>query len=100
MIATEMIAKGSPTEVTVPFKTILRRVLMNNAEAFILAHNHPSENAWPSIADIEFTVYLRSRSKMLDLKMIDHIILSEKEFYSFTEERTHKFRSKARNAQQ
>jgi DNA repair protein RadC len=51
-----------------------------------LCHNHPSGNLSPSKADIQLTEKIKSGGEVLDIKVLDHIIVSDKGYYSFADE--------------
>lgn len=54
--------------------------------AVILCHNHPSGNTQPSIADKQVTEQVKNGLKLFNVKVLDHIILTEDSFLSFSEE--------------
>jgi DNA repair protein RadC len=57
------------------------------ATGIVLCHNHPSGNLQPSSADIEITKKIESACKFLDIKLLDHIIISPSGgYYSFIDE--------------
>jgi len=66
-------------------KTIFKEALLANACFIILSHNHPSGNIEPSVTDISLTNKLERAGEVLDLKVIDHLIISEKKYYSFAD---------------
>ena len=90
-LGTEMLSKGTLTETTIDCRTVIRQVLLKNAAAIILLHNHPSGDPTPSASDIRFTDRLRKACSLMDIKFLDHIITSENAFYSFAEETTTKY---------
>jgi len=51
-----------------------------------LAHNHPSGNTKPSDADIRLTKNLAQSGKLLEISVLDHVIITADEFYSFADE--------------
>ena len=55
-----------------------------------MLHNHPSGDPMPSTSDIFLTNKLRQACSPIDIKLIDHIIVGEEVFYSFSDERTQK----------
>jgi DNA repair protein RadC len=65
---------------------IFKTALDARATAFIAVHNHPSGSLSPSQADIELTRRLRKAGEVLDLPLLDHLIVSERGYYSFTDE--------------
>ena len=67
-------------------KIILRHVIENLANGFIISHNHPSGNLKPSDADIRLTRRLKELADLLEVTLIDHIIFSDNGYYSFGDE--------------
>lgn len=57
-------------------KDIMKSAILSNAAGFIAIHNHPSGSCDPSSCDIETTKRLVECGKLLDIKMIDHIIIA------------------------
>ena len=66
-------------------KQILAVALKANAASIILSHNHPSSNTSPSQADIQLTAKITQGASYLDLKVLDHIILTKHGYYSFAD---------------
>lgn len=81
----EEIASGSEDALSMGEMPILRRVLEEKGEQFVLIHNHPSGIALPSRGDISFTLSLAGKASSLGLTLIDHLIIGENEYYSFLE---------------
>ncbi|MFN0036294.1 MAG: RadC family protein, partial [Saprospiraceae bacterium] len=75
-------AAGTIADVKIAFKTALDA----RAAAIIAVHNHPSGNLKPSDADLELTQKLREAGKLLDMPLLDHLIVSERGYYSFADE--------------
>lgn len=74
------------TKFTIADIKIVFAIALNTASAsFIIAHNHPSGNLKPSQADIELTNRLREATRLMDIKLLDHLIISPfgNEFFSF-----------------
>jgi DNA repair protein RadC len=69
-------------------KIIFQTALKANACALILGHNHPSGNIAPSDADIKLTRKLKNAGEFLDLPVLDHLIISSENYYSFADEGT------------
>lgn len=67
-------------------REIIHAALQKFAAAIICVHNHPSANIAPSVEDKKFTQELVSAGKLMDIKMLDHIIIGDDSFYSFAEE--------------
>jgi DNA repair protein RadC len=66
-------------------REVAKQALHHNAAAVILAHNHPSGNSEPSIADKQITEKLKSALALLDIRVLDHFIIGDGEPYSFAE---------------
>ena len=90
VIGKEMVSKGTLDQTAVDCRTILRQALLHNAATIIILHNHPSGASAPSNHDIFFTSKLREACVLMDIKLADHIIVGEEEFYSFYDEKTYK----------
>ena len=80
------ISKGGVAGAYVDCKLIFSAALKCNASSIILGHNHPSGNLKPSPQDLRLTRKIEEGSKVLDLKILDHIIVSKEGFYSFKDE--------------
>ena len=77
---------GSVSSCTVDPKQIFCAAIKAHACSIILCHNHPSGNLVPSEADRGITRKLKEAGEFLDLKVLDHIILSTEGYYSFADE--------------
>ncbi len=77
---------GGIAGVVVESRHILGIALKANASGIILSHNHPSGSTIPSDADREITRKIRDACKLLDLSLLDHIILTKENYYSFADE--------------
>jgi len=82
----EIISKGGITGTVADPRIILKKALDHNATAIVLCHNHPSGNLKPSKADEELTQKIKEAAKYFDIRIIDHIIVSEEGYYSFADE--------------
>lgn len=67
-------------------RLILAAALKSLAVSLILAHNHPSGNLKPSRADEELTRKINEAAKFHDIRVLDHIILTSEQYYSFADE--------------
>jgi DNA repair protein RadC len=67
-------------------KLIFVAALKAGATGMILSHNHPSGNLSPSQADIDLTRKLNEGSRLLEIQLLDHIILTCESYYSFADE--------------
>lgn len=82
----EIISKGGITGTVADPRIILKKALEEDATSIVLCHNHPSGNLHPSKADEELTKKIKEAAGYFDIKIIDHIIVSEEGFYSFSDE--------------
>ena len=80
------LSSGGSSGTVVDLKLVLKTALDARASAFIAIHNHPSGSLEPSRADIDLTEKLRQGGQTLDLPMLDHLIVSERGYYSFADE--------------
>lgn len=67
-------------------KLVFAIALKANASAIILAHNHPSGNLYPSPQDRQITKQMKEAGKILDVQVLDHVILTNEGYYSFSED--------------
>ena len=81
-----LISEGGITETCVDVRVILQAALLTNSVAIILAHNHPSGNLKPSRQDMEITKQVKEAARLMRITVLDHIILSDTEYYSFADE--------------
>ncbi len=80
------LSKGGVSGTIVDAKLVFSVALKCNASSIILAHNHPSGNLKPSEMDRQLTAKLKKAGKYLDLNVLDHIVISKGEYYSFADE--------------
>lgn len=81
-----LLSKGGITGTLVDVRLALKKAIEVGATSIILAHNHPSGNLNPSAADKQLTQKLKIAGESLDIKVLDHIIVTEKSYYSFADE--------------
>ena len=82
----EIISRGGITGTVADPRMILKKALENDAVSLVLSHNHPSGSLKPSRADEELTLKIKEAAKYFDIKILDHIIVSEEGYYSFADE--------------
>jgi len=82
----EVISKGGITGTVADPRIILRLALGFGAVSIILCHNHPSGNLNPSNADKAITKKIGDAASLMDIKLLDHIIVSDEGYFSFMEE--------------
>ncbi len=82
----EIISQGGITGTVADPRIILKRALEKNAVSLILCHNHPSGSLKPSKADQDLTTKIKEAAKFFDIKVLDHLIVSDEGYYSFADE--------------
>jgi DNA repair protein RadC len=82
----EKISVGSTSFAFFSAKDVLRCALEKNATILVLLHNHPSGDPTPSQDDIRVTERMRQCAALLDMKLIDHIIIGDNQYFSFKEQ--------------
>lgn len=85
VVCDEVLFKGTINRSVVYPRKILERGIDTKARGLIFAHNHPSGNLTPSKKDIELTLEMQELLEKVDIKLLDHIIISEDDYYSFYE---------------
>lgn len=82
----EIISRGGITGTVADPRIILKKALEEDATSIVLCHNHPSGNLKPSRADEDLTLKIKEAAKYFDIVVMDHIIVSEEGYYSFSDE--------------
>lgn len=77
------VSSGGVTATIADPKVIFQFALLSNASHIIIAHNHPSGNLQPSNADKQITEKIANAAKLLDMRLLDHIIVTDESYYSF-----------------
>ncbi len=86
VFAREQLSSGGTSGTVVDIKMVFKAALDARAVAIIAIHNHPSGSLQPSQADVDLTKRLRKAGEILDLPMLDHLIVSERGYYSFSDQ--------------
>lgn len=79
------ISQGGITHTTADTKLIAKYAIDSLASNVVLAHNHPSGNTTPSGQDKQLTDNIVKALQLLEVKVIDHIILTDSDYYSFAD---------------
>ena len=82
----QIISEGGITGTVADPRIILKKALEEDAVSLILCHNHPSGSLKPSKADEELTLKIKEAAKYFDIKVLDHLIVSDDGYYSFADE--------------
>lgn len=80
------LSKGGITGTLVDVRLAFKSALELGAVAIILVHNHPSGTLKPSVADKNLTQKIKTAGESLDVKVLDHIIITEDAYFSFADE--------------
>jgi len=82
----EIVSTGGITGTVADPRIILKKALEEDAVSIILCHNHPSGSLKPSRADEELTQKIKEAARYFDIKVMDHLIVSDDGYYSFADE--------------
>lgn len=82
IIKIKVLAKGSVNSVQLDGRKLLENAMRTNASQIILAHNHPHGLAAPSAADLDLTRSMRNLLNTINIKLVDHVIFSDREFFN------------------
>lgn len=86
VIQKNQLSKGGITGTLVDVRLALKTALEVGATGIILVHNHPSGTLKPSNSDKQLTTKLKTAAQSLDIKILDHLIITEKAYFSFADE--------------
>jgi len=86
VIYKDQLSKGGLTGTLVDARLVFKRGIELNATSIILCHNHPSGKLQPSNADKQITSKLIKAGETLDIKVLDHLIVTENAYFSFADE--------------
>jgi len=85
-IDTHCISSGGISGTVTDSRMIFKIAIEQRASSIVLIHNHPSGNITPSSSDIELTERIKEAGKLMEIQVLDHIIISDKKYYSFADE--------------
>lgn len=86
VIGKTQIGRGGVSGTVADVRLIFKSAIEHLASGIIIAHNHPSGALKPSEADMSLTKRVKEAGKMVDIILLDHLIIGEREFFSFTDE--------------
>lgn len=87
VIGKERFSKGGLDSTTVDVRMIVKTAIEKLASGVILVHNHPSGNPMPGQTDIKLTGRLKAAMETFDISLVDHVVMCDDRFYSFSDER-------------
>lgn len=85
IVSKAQMSKGGITGTLVDVRLLFKQALELSATAVILVHNHPSGMLTPSQADKRLTIKIKNAGTVLDIKVLDHLIITEKAYFSFAD---------------
>lgn len=80
------ISRGGIDQTTADVRSILREALLQRATQLALVHNHPSGNVQPSNDDRRLTASVQSAAKLMNIRLLDHLVVTDGSYYSFADE--------------
>ena len=86
VVAKSQISKGGLTATIVDIRLVFKSALELASVGIIVCHNHPSGKLQPSGADKQLTQKIKEAGTILDIKLLDHLIITEKAYFSFADE--------------
>lgn len=86
IVKMKRISVGGISQTIVDIRIVLKEALLCNAVAVAVCHNHPSGNVRPSIADDQLTKKLSNACKTMDIRLLDHVIVTDDSYYSYSDE--------------
>ena len=78
-------SKGGITGTLVDTRLVFKKAMELAAVGIILCHNHPSQNLKPSASDKQLTKKISTAGETLDIKVLDHLIITQNDYYSFAD---------------
>ncbi|MBL7764957.1 MAG: DNA repair protein RadC [Chitinophagaceae bacterium] len=87
VVSVQPVSQGGITATVVDPRILFKKALeLNGVTQMVMAHNHPSGNLTPSEADKKLTQKVKEAGLLLEIRLIDHLIISENRYYSFSDE--------------
>lgn len=86
IVKMKRISVGGISQTIVDIRIVLKEALLCNAVAIAICHNHPSGNVRPSLADDQLTEKISNACKTMDIRLLDHVIVADDSFYSYSDE--------------
>ena len=87
-MAVEIVSVGTLNACLVEMREVFKHAILNNAAGIVCFHNHPSGDAEPSREDRVMTEELEAAGELLGIPLVDHIIVTEEQYYSFKEQKS------------
>jgi DNA repair protein RadC len=85
VLGKELVSKGGFSNTLIDLKIIFSLALQYKSNGIILVHNHPSGSLKPSYEDLNLTKRIADAGNIIDIKILDHLIITDDSFYSFAD---------------
>lgn len=79
------LSQGGISGTVTDVRMIMKKAIENLASGIIVCHNHPSGNLSPSESDTRITQKIKEAGNLMDIQLLDHLIISDKDYYSFAD---------------
>ena len=89
LLSSERLSSGGSSATVIDNRMIVRRALELHADVLVLVHNHPSGSPRPGKADIEMTGRLKKAAGQFDIRLLDHVVVSDSCYFSFADEQVY-----------
>jgi DNA repair protein RadC len=79
------LSQGGISGTVTDVRIVMKKAIEYLASGIIVCHNHPSGNLTPSESDTKITQKIKEAGNLMDIQLLDHLIISDKEYYSFAD---------------
>jgi DNA repair protein RadC len=79
------LSQGGVSGTVTDVRMVMKRAIENLASGIIVCHNHPSGNLSPSESDTRITQKIKEAGTMMDIQLLDHLIITDRDYYSFAD---------------
>ena len=79
------LSQGGVSGTVTDVRMVMKHAIENLASGIIVCHNHPSGNLSPSESDTRITQKIKEAGTMMDIQLLDHLIITDKDYYSFAD---------------
>jgi DNA repair protein RadC len=79
------LSQGGVSGTVTDVRMVMKKAIENLASGIIVCHNHPSGNLNPSESDTKITQKIKEAGNLMDIQLLDHLIISDKDYYSFAD---------------
>lgn len=85
VISRMKLSQGGVSGTVTDVRIVMKKAIENLASGIIVCHNHPSGNLNPSESDTKITQKIKEAGNLMDIQLLDHLIISDKDYYSFAD---------------